>query len=187
MMYLASFYFTIYFVNKKNTLHSFCVCAANSSLKEFICLSEVRFWNFPGAWFSAISNLATNLLISALMKSIFCTALPYYASLWCFSYSRSSTFVPSWFIKLSLSLMSAPALSTCCNKSIIMPMLCSFSELTFSSAFLSFSMVWLLSSKLVWKPYFMQYPYISWPCFFGINLYSSCTYQPSCYFHLAYP
>ena len=33
------------------------------------------------------------------------------------------------------------------------------------SCFSQFSIVWLISSKLVWKPYFMQYPYFSFPIF----------------------
>ena len=60
--------------------------------------------------------------------------------------------------------------------------LCSSSNSIFSASFLSFSMVWLLSSKLFWKSYFIRLA----PYCFGVQLASSCTSLRSCSFCSGY-
>ena len=91
-------------------------------------------------------------------------------SLRCFFYSMSWTFVSHWYIKLYWYFMSYPALSSCYTNSIPTLMWHSSSNSTFSADFIGFSMVWLILSKLVWKPLFMSLA----PYYVGIQLYYSC-------------
>ena len=122
------------------------------------------------------------LLIYTFMHSISCISLQQGTSLQFFSSSRSCTFVSSWFIKPSSSLMSDPASSTCHNNSILSSIWRSSSNSTFSAAFLSFSTVWLIFPKVVWQPSFMQSPFFFALYFVGIQLASSCTSQLYCSF-----
>ena len=158
----------------------------SSPLNYFICISESRFCVSTIALFSSISNLQP-------IPSYISSCNPYLSLLFqhwylirCLYYSSSCTFVASWFIKLNFYFMSALTLSTCCTNYIIRSIWRSSSNSTFSADFLIFSMVLLLSSKLVWKPYLCSLRTFLAPYFIRIKLASYWTSQLYCSFYWVY-
>ena len=123
----------------ENNFRSFYSLDVRIPLNIFIYLHEARFCIYPRSWFYTISDLATHILISTFMQYIYCIAFQHMLHLDAYFIQDPELFF-SWFIKPSLSLMSAPASSTFRTKSI----LSSIWSSTFLADFLSFSMVWLI-------------------------------------------
>ena len=105
------------------------------------------------------------------------------ASLQCFSFSRSCTFVSRWFNKLSFSLIIYLSLLACHTNSMLRSMWRAFINFTFSDDFISFLIVWMISFKVVSKPSLWSHCTFLSRYFVGIQLDSSCTSQLSCSFN----
>ena len=139
----------------------------------FICPYEEIFYISRRELLSVISTLATNSLISNFMKIHI---------LLCFATAVFTSMLLSFKVLQFCFQLFYQTIFLLVECSGIFNFLRSYSNSIFFTDFFGFKMVWLLSSKLLLYPYFMQSPYFCCPILFGNQLDSSCYSQLYCYF-----